>query len=100
MKLSEKYLPLKRMRLKQSNLSLIDIYKESGTSSLFRCKKTMGLNHLMVMRYVVNQPLSAYIQMNIYGDNPLQRTFYGKMIKNMDYQMGRVNQYMVRNNYP
>ena len=34
------------------------------------------------------------------GDNLLQKTLYGKPIKNFDYAMGRVNQYLVRNNYP
>lgn len=34
------------------------------------------------------------------GDNLLQKTFYGKSIKNIDYAMGRVNQYLVRNNNP
>jgi hypothetical protein len=34
------------------------------------------------------------------GDNLLQKTLYGKSIKNVDYAMGRVNQYLVRNNHP
>ena len=34
------------------------------------------------------------------GDNLLQKTLYGKSIKNIDYAMGRVNQYLVRNNHP
>lgn len=34
------------------------------------------------------------------GDNLLQKTLYGKSIKNADYAMGRVNQYLVRNNHP
>jgi len=33
------------------------------------------------------------------GDNLLQKTLYGKSIKNIDYAMGRVNQYLVRNNH-
>lgn len=34
------------------------------------------------------------------GDNLLQKTLYGKSIKNVDYALGRVNQYLVRNNHP
>ncbi|MBU1145033.1 MAG: recombinase family protein [Firmicutes bacterium] len=34
------------------------------------------------------------------GDNLLQKTLYGKSIKNLDYALGRVNQYLVRNNHP
>ena len=34
------------------------------------------------------------------GDNLLQRTLYGKSIKNHDHRLGRVNQYLVRNNHP
>ena len=34
------------------------------------------------------------------GDNLLQKTLYGKSIKNVDYAMGRVNRYLVRNNHP
>ena len=34
------------------------------------------------------------------GDNLLQKTLYGKSIKNVDYELGRVNQYLVRNNHP
>lgn len=34
------------------------------------------------------------------GDNLLQKTLYGKSIKNVDYALGRENQYLVRNNHP
>lgn len=34
------------------------------------------------------------------GDNLLQKTLYGKSIKNVDYALGRVNRYLVRNNHP
>lgn len=34
------------------------------------------------------------------GDNLLQKTLYRKSIKNVDYALGRVNQYLVRNNHP
>ena len=34
------------------------------------------------------------------GDNLLQKTLYGKSIKNVDYALGRVSQYLVRNNHP
>ena len=34
------------------------------------------------------------------GDNLLQKTLYGKSIKNIDHALGRVNQYLVRNNHP
>jgi hypothetical protein len=34
------------------------------------------------------------------GDSLLQKTLYGKSIKNHDHRLGRVNQYLVRNNNP
>jgi DNA invertase Pin-like site-specific DNA recombinase len=34
------------------------------------------------------------------GDNLLQKTLYGKSIKNLDYRLGRVSQYLVKNNHP
>ena len=34
------------------------------------------------------------------GDSLLQKTLYGKSIKNHDHRLGRVNQYLVRNNHP
>lgn len=34
------------------------------------------------------------------GDNQLQKTLYGKSIKNVDYASGRVSWYLIRNNHP
>jgi len=34
------------------------------------------------------------------GDSLLQKTLYGKSIKNNDHRLGRINQYLVRNNHP
>lgn len=53
------------------------------------------------MRSGVSHSLKQYLPIKKYtGDNALQRTLYGKYIKNIDYALSRVKRYLARNNHP
>ena len=69
--------------------AMIDILHEKGIKSPKGCER-WSQSTLETM--LTNEKYS--------GDSLLQKTLYGKSIKNHDHRKGRVNQYLVRNNHP
>jgi len=69
--------------------ALIDILYEKEIKSPKRCER---LSQSTLETMLTNK--------NYSGDSLLQKTLYGKSIKNLDHRLGRVNQYLVRNNHP
>lgn len=69
--------------------AMIDILSEKGIKSPKGCER-WSQSTLETM--LTNEKYS--------GDSLLQKTLYGKSIKNHDHRLGRVNQYLVRNNHP
>jgi DNA invertase Pin-like site-specific DNA recombinase len=69
--------------------AMIDILYEKGIKSPKGCER-WSQSTLETM--LTNEKYS--------GDSLLQKTLYGKSIKNHDHRLGRVNQYLVRNNHP
>ncbi|MEF3692542.1 MAG: recombinase family protein [Acholeplasmataceae bacterium] len=69
--------------------AMIDILHEKGIKSPKGCER-WSQSTLETM--LTNEKYS--------GDSLLQKTLYGKSIKNHDHRLGRVNQYLVRNNHP
>jgi len=69
--------------------TMIDILHEKGIKSPKGCER-WSQSTLETM--LTNEKYS--------GDSLLQKTLYGKSIKNHDHRLGRVNQYLVRNNHP
>jgi hypothetical protein len=69
--------------------AMIDILHEKGIKSPKGCER-WSQSTLETM--LTNEKYS--------GDSLLQKTLYGKSIKNHNHRLGRVNQYLVRNNHP
>ena len=69
--------------------AMIDILHEKGIKSPKGCE---WWSQSTLETMLTNEKYS--------GDSLLQKTLYGKSIKNHDHRLGRVNQYLVRNNHP
>ncbi len=69
--------------------AMMDMLQEKGIKSPKGCER-WSQSTLETM--LTNEKYS--------GDSLLQKTLYGKSIKNHDHRLGRVNQYLVRNNHP
>lgn len=69
--------------------AMMDMLQEKGIKSPKGCER-WSQSTLETM--LTNEKYS--------GDSLLQKTLYGKSIKNHDHRLGRVNQYLVINNHP